>query len=127
MRLNHDCVRDALLTLEEINTPFAPTRNFEIQEAPRMTPYSEEEILYTIQTLNSANFIDAKVLRFSGSGYDLIIDSITWDGHQFLDTIRDESVWSETKKRTSRFTSVGLQLISQVASGILVELIKGKI
>ncbi|CUS26106.1 hypothetical protein FC70_GL000498 [Paucilactobacillus oligofermentans DSM 15707 = LMG 22743] len=53
---------------------------------------------------------------------DLIMFStgmITWDGHEFLDTIRDPEVWSNTKKILSHLESVSISTVSNIGTGVL--------
>lgn len=123
MRLNQECVRSVLLTLEEINTPVRPTMLNDLLDSPGLTDYSEDDVIYTVQTLIYANFIDAKPLRTFDS-IDYMIYSITWEGHQFLDTIRDEKVWRETKNVAKTFTSASLEILSKIATEVMVGLIK---
>jgi len=122
MKLNQDCVRRLLLTLEEINTPVRRTSISEIQKTESMKEYSYEDIFYTIQTLDSAHYIDAEFSRSPG-GYSAYVISITWDGHEFLNTIRDEKVWKETKRAVNSFSSVSLEILSKTATTLITKLI----
>ena len=49
--------------------------------------------------------------------------ALTWDGHKFLDTIRDNEFWSKTKQITSRFASVSISMIESIASQVISNLI----
>lgn len=120
MKLNHDCVRDLMLYLEE-NLSY---NNVIIVNNITELPYSSEEIIYTAEKLYEANFINALLSDHMGFSPPIIdISSITYSGHSFLDTIRDNGVWSKTKSITSKFTSVSLQIISSIASQIISQLI----
>lgn len=123
MRLNQECIRSVLLTLEEINTPSRPTMLNELINAPELSDYTENDVIYTVQALNSANFINTTSLR-TFDGIDYMINSITWQGHQFLDTIRDEKVWRDTKKIAKPFASASLDILSKIATEVMTGLIK---
>lgn len=118
MVLKHDCVRKTLLYLEKNLTldNIISTTEIEIE------PFSKEDIAYTVKMLNDAGFIKANFC-----GYDnqqiYIISSLTWDGHQFLDNIRDNKVWTKTKSILSKFKSTSLEIASKVASQVIIDLI----
>ena len=46
-------------------------------------------------------------------------ESLSFDGHSFLDNIRDNQVWSKSKKILSAFKSVSIEIISQVATNVI--------
>ncbi|GIO42468.1 DUF2513 domain-containing protein [Paenibacillus apis] len=118
MRLNHECVRDFLLTLEGL------TENEYIDcndhtEFESLQKYEKSDVVYTFQKLEEANYINAKVFKsLGGTSYNAM--SITWDGHQFLDNIRDNSVWSGTKDKVfSAVSSVSLPILAEVAGSYI--------
>jgi len=43
------------------------------------------------------------------------IKGITWYGHEFLDSIRDEGVWNHTKKALKPFGSASFEIVKNVA------------
>lgn len=118
MVLKHDCVRKTLLYLENnlMLDSFISTQDMTIDN------YSKEDIVYTIKMLKNAGYINAQFC-----GYDdqqiYYVSSLTWNGHQFLDNIRDNTVWKKTKSILSKFTSVSLEITSQVASQVIANLI----
>lgn len=124
MKLNHDCVRFLMLHVEE-NVPYGYFLNVNDIEHEK---FNSEELLYAADKLLEANFLDGNVLRSIGQPLPNIrIKSITWSGHQFLDNIRDDGVWKDTKKVVSKFSSVSLSLIGNIASQILTSLIQNQI
>lgn len=50
--------------------------------------------------------------------------NLTYDGHKFLDNIRDDKVWKDTKTILSKFSSVSLSFVSSVASNVISQLIQ---
>jgi len=121
MQLNHECVRDLLLYIED-------HANYHTKlsvDSIRLEKYSFEEIVYTVEKLSEADFINVTyIARAGGQLPGFIIQSITYDGHEFLDNIRDNSVWKDTKKQLSNFSSTSLQILSSVAVQILSAKIK---
>ncbi|MEF2608233.1 MAG: DUF2513 domain-containing protein [Faecalicoccus sp.] len=118
MKLDHDLVRLVLLEIED-----KTTIKDDLQISDFSIPnYSNEEITYTIQKLNEAGYINAKIKSFIG-GSVFFVDSLTWDGHQFLDNIRDDNVWDKTKGILSKFSSASLSIASDVAANVITKLI----
>lgn len=120
MKLNHETVRNLLLFIEEQDTPGVNLEK--LNTFSKNYNYESSEVYYTINRLNEANYINAKIQNYYG-GIDIEIESITWNGHKFLDTIRDNKVWSKTKSIVSGFSSVSLSLIENVASNVITQLI----
>lgn len=124
MKLNQDCVRAVLLELEEKLTFNADLYFFQIKQLECVQKYNEDSVIYSILKLIEADYLSGAPL-YAGDGLaDLTVSSLTWDGHLFLDTIRDNKVWTETKSVVSKFSSVSVSLMSTIASSILNELIK---
>lgn len=121
MKLNHETVRNLLLFVEEQDTPGVNLEK--LDTFSKNYNYESSEVYYTINRLNEANYINAKIKNYYGGGIDIEIESITWNGHKFLDTIRDNKVWSKTKSIVSGFSSVSLSLIENVASNVITQLI----
>lgn len=119
MKLNHDCIRDLMLFSEEVLN----MRNYISCSALELPPYTNDELIYTASKLIEAGYLEGKVLKFLDDGRDARISSITWSGHEFLDTIRDDGVWKSTKEKLSKFSSVSIGFISDLASQILANLI----
>lgn len=115
MILKHECVRATMLYLERNLT----LNNIISSPQIEIEHYSKEDVAYTIKMLKEAGFIKADYC-----GHDDIqiyaISSLTWEGHQFLDNIRDNKVWTKTKSILSKFTSTSLQIISNVASQVII-------
>ncbi len=116
MVLKHECVRETLLYLEKNLTFDTPIYSPNIQ----LKNFSSEDINYTIAKLKEAGYIKAV---FSGGDNlpNYLIHSITWDGHQFLDNIRDADIWQRVKSKVNKLTneSVSLPIIQQVAAQII--------
>lgn len=115
MRLNHDCVRDLLLYIEK-NLSF----NDEIEiNRLKLGNYSTEELLYTAEKLVEANYLKSYNIEIDDEPSIILINSITYNGHQFIDTIRDNLVWSKTKKVLSVLKSVSIEITSETAAKVI--------
>lgn len=120
LKLNPDCVRDLMLYFEEHSSY---SNEININQLT-LSNYSQEELVYTSEKLNEANLINCVSKNYMGSRIPIIIvKSITYSGHNFLNNIRDNEVYNKTKMILSSFKSVSIEIISETASKVLTSLI----
>ena len=119
MRLNQDCIRTLLLYIEE-NLPY---RGSLIINQLDLSPYSKEELLYTADKLIEAGYLNSRFAWNMQTSHMIVVESLSYNGHKFLDTIRDDAVWSKTKNILSCFKSVSIEVISETASKVITNLI----
>ena len=81
--------------------------------------YSSEELTYTTDKLYEAGYIDAHSVGADYMTPLFIVYSITYEGHQFLNTIRDDTIWNNTKTKVSKLSSVSIPILQEVASSII--------
>lgn len=125
LKLNHDCIRDVLLFAEELPYNNQVT-NDSIFESERLEKYSKDEICYTITKIGNddAKLINGYVKIASGKPYITCIKSLTFEGHKYLDNIRDPKIWKESKKISSKITSVSIDIMSTIASNVIMKTLK---
>lgn len=115
MKLNHDCIRDLLIYLEE-NLDY---KDKIIINSLKLNNYSKEELMYTADRLYEANYINVNICWNMDSTHIIVVTSISYQGHQFLDTIRDDNIWKETKIKASKFASISLPILQELATSFL--------
>lgn len=109
MNRDMDLVRLILLEIEEKYRSTA-LHNISIDG------YDMETIAYHCKILFDAGLIsDYKAQPGSGRIYGFGVSSLTWDGHDFLDKIRDNSQWKRVK---DTITSKGLPLIIDTVKAV---------
>lgn len=125
MKLNKECVRDVLLCIESNQKPgiFLQLNNF----YQKLEAYSKEDIDYTLLKLKEADYINGKPSYGNDRLVDFSVGSITWDGHQFLDTIRDPKIWSKAKSIGNKLEDISITLLSKIGTNIIEDVITGKI
>ncbi|MGG3737569.1 DUF2513 domain-containing protein [Aeribacillus pallidus] len=114
MRLNHDCVRDLLLELEDkllLNDCFYLSQ---LRELDSFKKYGEETCIYALLKLAEAGFIIENHLEADNGIYELSVSSITWHGHEFLDNIRDPKIWKKVKDAASNLASTSVTILAQL-------------
>lgn len=117
LKLNHDCVRAVLLAIEELR-PDQLLYTDNSQSSSILADFSNEDILYSVERLLEAGYIDAiDASSMDGSSY--LVKNITWSGHQFLDNIRDDGIWKKTKATASKLTGVSLPILTELANSFI--------
>lgn len=126
MKLNPDCIRDILLTIEA-KTDFHQSWYFNLSndfDEP-LSNYTSDEIIYHISQCDKAGLIDG--CRFYDNGEAGYVGDLSPYGHQFLADIRSDTVWSNVKEVSKKVGSNSLQAISQIATGVITEIIKAQL
>ena len=95
MKLDTCCIRDTLLVLENWlvlndDLAFIPLDLCEICKSGSMQKYSKSDIAYTLVLLEEAGFIEAEIDYTLEGIHEIDVIRLTFQGHQFLDTIRPE-------------------------------------
>jgi Hypothetical protein (DUF2513) len=77
--------------------------------------HTAEEIAYHVKLLTQAGFIEATDVSTLAS-FDWRAESLTWDGHEFLDAISNDTVWSKVKKVVSdKGGSIAFEVLKELA------------
>ena len=102
MKINYDCIRSLLLFLEEelqfdeeLSYPETYFENA-CNSLPQFTP---QEIAYSTLILKEANYAEITILEADDQFCGALYSRITLAGHQYLDSIRSNTVWDKLKKK----------------------------
>lgn len=94
MRRDMELVRQILLQIEEKGVdPLGPVYL-------HIPGRSDDEIVYHVQLMAEARLIHAVDASHMGGSY-WMPQSLTWEGHEFLDASRDKGVWTTALKRAA--------------------------
>jgi hypothetical protein len=106
---NMDLARDILRAIAQ-NPQMNGVRDFFIEspEDLSVTGYSLEEVAHCLMLLDDAGFINA-------SANGLIVRRLTWDGFEFLDNIKSDSVWEKVKDQARSVGGVGMKVLASLA------------
>lgn len=96
MKRDMDLVRKFLIVVEDAKEPL---RFGDFRDSPGAKGFSEDEILYHLRLMQAHGLLDA-VIEESDDGMCVacLVYGLTWDGQDFLDALRDDSVWEKTKR-----------------------------
>ena len=73
------------------------------------------EVIHQLLIMRDAGFIEAEDRGFG----EVYVRRLTWEGHDFLDSVRDDTVWNKTKSKVSKSVgSASLEVVRAVADGI---------
>ena len=123
MKLDYDCVRNVMLSIESLEQG-QYLNEINGSMFPLLKEYSNEKIAYTVERLLEAGYIPNR--RITPLPYDRAhyeIDSLTWEGHQYLDCIRNDDIWDKTRKKTSLLNNIPFKMMAEIAK----ELIRAKL
>lgn len=117
MVLNSDCVRDVLLAIESCGFEEYITLETLKNKLPN---YNEEELLYTCLKLEEGNYLDLMTFSTLGMQRKMIkqINDITFAGHEFLNTIREDETWQKVKSTAKKAGVGSLKTLGDIAQKV---------
>lgn len=125
MQLTPDCIRDVLLEFETFHMGVYKVDAFQ----NCLSRYGKEQTLYTLIKLYEGGYINGALMRSrDGQLITFRIYDITFQGHEFLEKIRSDTVWNQKLKPV--FTTIGsasLEVISSVANNAITSLVLQKL
>ncbi len=113
MKLDKDLLRTILLQVEAFPHPRGWVEFM-------IANHSAEEIAHHIELLNEAGFLEADDVSDT-SGYDWRAKRLTYDGHEFLDTIRDSEVWKATKGIAKKAGVASAKVLFEIGKSVAKE------
>lgn len=127
MKLNPDCMRDILFYLEEYLSISEELEFEEISmyDLAQHLDYPIQEIANTLVILDEAGYIISIRNDNDDRIADLDVYRITYDGYQFIETIRPEPVWEKVKSTGKHIGSFSIDVITRVATTVLTSMING--
>ena len=111
MRIDAKLVREIMLVVEEY---------FPFREKDVVWPedYTKEELDYHCLTLIDAGLIKGSYQRAFGGTYHVMVQHLTSQGHEYLEAIRNESVFKKVQDRLkdSGLVTAPLDILVQLAA-----------
>ena len=117
MKRDMDTVRDVLMRLEALETPAGSAHFLSVFEEPLATAgESPDSVAYHMRLLIDTGFIDqTKTQGAQAFG----LRGLTWQGHDFLDSIRDPEIWRQTKEGAAKAGGFTVELLASLARGLI--------
>lgn len=117
MVLNPDCVRDILLCVE--NCGFGERLNLTSLH-DKLPNYTEEDLWYTCLKLEEGGYLDLITVQFLRMPMPSIkqINGLTYSGHEFLNTIREDGNWGKAKDVAKKAGVFSLKTLGEIAQEV---------
>lgn len=111
MKRDMDLVRTLILHIEQN----APGESTEIE----IEGVDEDTINYHLSLMGEAELLRVQMIREC-----VIINGITWKGHEFADLVRDKAVWTSTLAKIGKKTaSTSFEILVHVLKGTVATLL----
>lgn len=114
MKLNPDCIRDILLTVEQFSEYGDIIRYDTSDDFPLLEKYTPNEFLYHINQCKANGFFMS--CNISPQGDNTWIGNLSPKGHEFISNIREEKIWKKVLKQATKIGSASLPIIMKIAS-----------
>ena len=113
MKRDMELIRELMLAIESRDGDF----NYESVEA---IGYEEPQIEYHLELLIEEKLVIGQVQRMKeGFSPIILVEKLSWSGHEFLDNARNESVWKETAKIVKeKGGSVAVAVLTQILASV---------
>lgn len=99
-----ELIREILMWMEDHDERLISLNGF------KMIGGSTEVTFGHLRMLETAGFVE------NPKGHSV---GITWEGHEFLEKIRDPEIWKKTKEGASKLNSWGVKLLGEMATGFI--------
>lgn len=121
MKRDMDLIREILLKIEAANEPA-------MEELLREGGTAEdlEALSYNLGLLVDHGFVTG-VEAHTLAAKNWFSLALTWNGHEFLDDIREPTIWKKTKEGASAVGSASLQFMWELAKGYAKQQAKAKL
>ena len=114
MKRDMDLIRLSLLKIEE---EYSSTAIYDLQ----IDGYDMETIAYHCKLLKEAGFISDYAAEYGdGEICSFGVGSLTWEGHEYLEKIRDNSTWKKVKDTISqKGLPLAIETIKTVSTALI--------
>jgi hypothetical protein len=120
MKRDMDLIRELLLKLEALDippgtlTPLSPHG-----PALAIEGFTGDDIGHHLRMMVSGGFIETGSSRPFGPEGSLMFHAISWQGHDFLDSVRDPKIWEKTKSGAEAAGGFTVDLLKDLAKGFI--------
>lgn len=88
--------------------------------------YEDDQVKFHKYILIEAKYmIGTSLFLEDGTLRNVNVKNLTWEGYDLLESIKDDGIWKETKKRCLEIGTFSIPIIQRIASKIFIDLING--
>ena len=117
MTRDDDLIRTLMLVLEQANSY--------VNDNLVIEGYTRDQVAYHLGLIVRADYAEGPQPRYSSTGSDptiplaVVVSRLSPAGHDFIATLRDETVWAKVKERLAKVEgSTSLDVIGQVGASV---------
>lgn len=91
--------------------------------------YTTEQIAYHCKLLKEVGFVSSYNVKYADDQiWFFSVGALTWEGHDFLDKIRSETVWNKTKEVIiGKGLPFVLDVVKEVAQSVISSMTEGAV
>lgn len=87
--------------------------------------YESSIVSYHFYIMHEAGLIEAKCIKSANTPIFCLASLLTWEGHEFLDKIRSETVWAKVKSTIKgKGLDLSFEVIKITAATVIESLLK---
>lgn len=114
MKRDMDLIRELLLQIESHDMGVVYVSH--LKGAVSLQAINEEVLVYHLDLMKEAGLIHGRKPSALSTVSPWIIERLTWEGHEFLDTIRDPDIWKKTKNGASTAGSWTIGILKDIGT-----------
>ena len=120
MRRDMDLIRDLLLRLESLPMQPGDIFRYDLGDAEiTFEGRTDDEVGIHLTMLCRAGFIDSGTDDRADLGAAWQFAGLSWAGQDFLESVREPEVWTETKSRAGKIGGWTVGILTDLAKGYL--------
>lgn len=122
MKRDMELIRKILFKIEE---EYVSTTLFGLS----IEGYDMNTVAYHCKLLYEAGFVDTYDAKYASNElWMFVVGGLTWEGHDFLDKIREDTVWNRTKEAIKNHgLPMVLDVVKRVSSSVISSMTEGAI
>lgn len=111
MKRDMDLIREILMRVED--DPLFDGYHYTNFDTSDFPGHTDEEIGYHVDLLMEAGLVTGGDQTMDASSTP--ISRLTWNGHEFLDNVKDAGIWNQVKARVSTLPSIAFTVLAELA------------
>ncbi|MEN5045094.1 DUF2513 domain-containing protein [Pseudomonas koreensis] len=119
MQRDPDLIRLLMLKLEAMDKPASSIFIINSKDDMVIPGHDSDKVSYHIDQILQCGWIDLAGGRGMSSGGEFSFRGLTPRGHDFIDSVRDDAVWTLTKKGVTAAGGFTLDMLAALGKGLL--------
>ena len=115
MRRDMDLLRLLLLKLEVLHEDAHSICYYQYEEL-MVEGFTQDQVAYHLDLATEAGLVDQ---GSSGAMNGFMFKRLTWEGHDFVDAVRDNDIWKKTRQGANAAGGFSVDLLKDLAKGFI--------